>query len=167
MRKHTEDLGWEFERTREELRHGLPGKTVWTSSVCHSESHSLHEVYARKMVVGDWDKHILTHSTSNLCSIEAADHAAKNQAHKSSNSNPPPPHVHRDSKFRPASSIYSQPSPNPITTRFQNSYADYTQEEVSPPSSPEYDRPNHRYAESFADIPRTCLGAALQTPACG
>ncbi|CZR61667.1 uncharacterized protein PAC_11564 [Phialocephala subalpina] len=152
MRKHTEDLGWEFERTREELRHGLPEKTVWTSSVCHSESHSLHEVYAWKMVVGDWDKHILTHSTSNLCPIEAADHAAKNQANEFSNSNPPPPPVHRDSKFRPASSIYSQPSPNPITTRFQNSYADYTQEEVSPPSSPEYDRPNHRSQQHEPDV---------------
>ncbi|KUJ07586.1 uncharacterized protein LY89DRAFT_702357 [Mollisia scopiformis] len=55
--------------------------------------------------------------------------------------NPPPPPEHRDSKFRPASSIYSQPSPNPVVTRFQNSYASYPEEEVSPPSSPELERP--------------------------
>lgn len=56
---------------------------------------------------------------------------------------PPSPPEYRNSKFRPASSIYSQPSPNPIVTRFpRNSYATpsttYT-EEVSPPSSPEFD----------------------------
>lgn len=52
-----------------------------------------------------------------------------------------PPQENRDSRFRPASSIYSQPSPNPINTRFpQNSYQtpSYTEEEeVSPQSSPE------------------------------
>ncbi|KAK0114905.1 hypothetical protein ONS96_013382 [Cadophora gregata f. sp. sojae] len=52
-----------------------------------------------------------------------------------------PPQSNQDSRFRPASSIYSQPSPNPINTRFtQNSYqsTSYTEkEEVSPQSSPE------------------------------
>ncbi|KAH7403836.1 hypothetical protein BKA64DRAFT_707307 [Cadophora sp. MPI-SDFR-AT-0126] len=50
-----------------------------------------------------------------------------------------PPQANRDSTFRPASSVYSQPSPNPINTRFpQNSYqtASYTEEEVSPETSP-------------------------------
>ncbi|RDL42187.1 uncharacterized protein BP5553_02166 [Venustampulla echinocandica] len=55
---------------------------------------------------------------------------------------PPSPPEHRNSKFRPASSIYSQPSPNPIVTRFPGtSYVTtstaYT-DEVSPPSSPDF-----------------------------
>ncbi|KAF8850891.1 hypothetical protein BDZ45DRAFT_602263, partial [Acephala macrosclerotiorum] len=82
-----------------------------------------------------------------------------------------PPPQHRDSKFRPVSSIYSQPSPNPITTRFQNSYADYTEEEVSPPSSPELDRPNHRYHEpdvspidEMPDVSRLGIGRPPSRP---
>ncbi|KAF4612544.1 hypothetical protein G7Y89_g15587 [Cudoniella acicularis] len=55
---------------------------------------------------------------------------------------PPSSSEYRNSKSRPASSIYSQPSPNPIVTRFpRNSYATPTTtytEEVSPPSSPEF-----------------------------
>lgn len=54
---------------------------------------------------------------------------------------PPPPPQHRDSSFRPASSIYSQPSPNQVNSRFpHSSYGNpttYTEEEVSPPSSPD------------------------------
>ncbi|TVY32604.1 hypothetical protein LSUB1_G008153 [Lachnellula subtilissima] len=51
----------------------------------------------------------------------------------------PPPSEHGTSKFRPPSSIYSQPSPNPIVTRFgANTYKSPSHtEEVSPPSSPE------------------------------
>ncbi|PMD48802.1 hypothetical protein L207DRAFT_522133 [Hyaloscypha variabilis F] len=68
----------------------------------------------------------------------------RQSAHLPFQEQPPPPPEHRDSKFRPTSSIYSQPSPNPITTRFsRNQYtsqqSSYPEEEVSPPSSPEFD----------------------------
>ncbi|KAH7311151.1 hypothetical protein BKA65DRAFT_164409 [Rhexocercosporidium sp. MPI-PUGE-AT-0058] len=67
-----------------------------------------------------------------------------------------PPHENRDSRLRPASSIYSQPSPNPINTRFplnQNPYQtpSYTEEEeVSPQSSPEL-RPQRNRSQSQED----------------
>jgi len=71
-----------------------------------------------------------------------------------------PPQENRDSRFRPASSIYSQPSPNPINTRFpQNSFQtpSYTEEEeVSPQSSPELGPVKNRYVEPSTDIPRVC-----------
>jgi hypothetical protein len=79
----------------------------------------------------------------------------------------PPPPEHRDSTFRPASSIYSQPSPNPIHTRFpRDSYAtpEYPEEEVSPPSSPEFNGPlKNRYVEHFATLPRACSRTPIQT----
>lgn len=61
--------------------------------------------------------------------------------------------TYQDSVFRPASSIYSHPSPNPISTRFppdayqaQGSYqTEYEEEEASPQSSPELRAQNHRY----------------------
>ncbi|KAG9233519.1 hypothetical protein BJ875DRAFT_42812 [Amylocarpus encephaloides] len=57
---------------------------------------------------------------------------------------PPSPPEQRSSKFRPVSSIYSQPSPTPIVTKFSKNSpltpnSPYTNEEVSPPSSPEFD----------------------------
>ncbi|KAL5314363.1 hypothetical protein ACEPPN_018789 [Leptodophora sp. 'Broadleaf-Isolate-01'] len=67
-----------------------------------------------------------------------------------------PPQDNRDSIFRPVSSIYSQPSPNPINTRFplsQNPYQppSYTEEEeVSPQSSPEL-RPLKNRSQSQED----------------
>jgi hypothetical protein len=76
-----------------------------------------------------------------------------------SQAEPSSPSEHRHSKFRPASSIYSQPSPNPITTRFPGIASatpsnSYVEEEVSPPSSPEFDGSvKQRYVDSFADIP--------------
>ncbi|KAL2066804.1 hypothetical protein VTL71DRAFT_1228 [Oculimacula yallundae] len=58
-----------------------------------------------------------------------------------------PAHENRDSTFRPVSSLYSQPSPNPIRTGFhqdqyQTSYT--TEEDVSPESSPELRPVNNR-----------------------
>ncbi|KAI9050779.1 hypothetical protein LZ554_004898 [Drepanopeziza brunnea f. sp. 'monogermtubi'] len=58
---------------------------------------------------------------------------------------PPTLEIDRDSEFRPISSIYSQPSPNPISSRYpresyqtQGSYqTEYVDDEVSPQSSPE------------------------------
>lgn len=58
---------------------------------------------------------------------------------------PPSAHNNQHSDFRPVSSIYSQPSPNPITTKFARDQYEttstlYTDDEgVSPPSSPEFD----------------------------
>ncbi|KAK2627034.1 hypothetical protein QTJ16_004209 [Diplocarpon rosae] len=69
-----------------------------------------------------------------------------------------PPQAHlqdhrRDSIFRPASSIYSQPSPNPTSVRFpQHSYhtPEYVEEELPPVSSPE-SGPVRNRSEAFND----------------
>jgi len=77
---------------------------------------------------------------------------------------PPPVVETKNAGFRPASSIYSEPSPNNINQRFtQDSYAiqesTYQDDDVSPPSSPEYGA--DRYVEYFTNIPFACHGAAL------
>ncbi|PBP23570.1 hypothetical protein BUE80_DR005668 [Diplocarpon rosae] len=69
---------------------------------------------------------------------------------------PPQAHLpdhHRDSIFRPASSVYSQPSPNPTSVRFpQHSYhtPEYVEEELSPVSSLE-SGPVRKRSETFND----------------
>ncbi|CAG8958894.1 hypothetical protein HYFRA_00012891 [Hymenoscyphus fraxineus] len=64
----------------------------------------------------------------------------------------PPPH--RSSKYRPASSIYSQPSPAPIVTRFPSEIYDIPASpysEVSPPSSPEFEVQQRIYTQHIDD----------------
>jgi hypothetical protein len=76
---------------------------------------------------------------------------------------PPKPPSQSNSTFRPVSSIYSQPSPAPLITTFApKSYTSPTSppysspygygEDVSPPSSPEFDA-RQRYVK-FKEGPR-------------